>query len=120
MANLATAPLAHATTTHRTKLLPCSRESRAPALFPCCPERASSPVMAATGLARRAPTSGLPPPKPATEIASPPPTDSPRPNPACPATPERRRSGTVPLPPAARRGTATTDHLLALQGHLQV
>ncbi|XP_039820580.1 basic proline-rich protein-like [Panicum virgatum] len=56
--------------------------------------------MAAAGLARRAPTSGLPPPKPATEIASPPPTDSPRPNPACPATPERRRSGTVPLPAA--------------------
>jgi hypothetical protein len=69
---------------------------------------------------RRAPSSTPPRTKPTPQPASPRPQEAHRPFPRRSRPPERHRSGTVPLPAAARRGAAATDRLLALQGHLQV
>ena len=59
-------------------------------------------------------------PLPTPESACSRPNEAPGPGHHLHASPERRRSGTAPSPAAARRGAASTDRLLALQGHLQV
>ena len=66
----------------------------------------------------RRPSSSRPPPTPKSACSRP--NEAPGPGHHLHASPERRRSGTAPPPPAARRGAAAIDHLLALQGHLQV
>ena len=118
----------------RVAVLEPSR-ARLPATSPAClppSPRPRRPFLLASELAtaarhghrllcsRRAPSSTPPRTKPTPQPASPRPQEAHRPFPRRSRPPERRRSGTVPPPAAARRGTAATDHLLALQCHLQV
>ena len=137
VAKLATAPLAHARAARLALLLaatlspPPSPLSLSLVHMPPRPRRLSLPTppacerspplaMAAsrTSTPSRRPSS--PRPLPIPESACSRPNEAPGPGHHLQASPERRRSGTVPLPAAACCGTAATDHLLALQGHLQV